>query len=359
MIFSVERSILASTVSRVKRIAGQRAMFMQVTKNLLVQIKDREMSVAGTNLDMYASIHAGHVDAEDITFLVNADLLNNILSTLRDEPVEFETNGKSLKIKQKETVFTLALGDPEDFPSVPQVEGTEYSVPSAIFCGAVNSVLPFSGNEKDREVLCSVHLECRDGKINAVASNGAYLAVRTVEVTGSIEPFEITIPKQSAAYLPLFFSDEADLTLKVDKGGINLDGKKTSVYLRVLETKYPDWKLAFPNKDGMIRLKVDGQAFMEAAEKVYLLESRATKIECEDGKVTFSGTGEMGSVLTSITGSCTGKTEVNFDPKMLYQIAKRLIGEVVIYMPEKGMLSPCVFEPSADETYLLMPVQIE
>ena len=359
MIFSVEKPTLATTVSRVKRIAGQRAVLMDVTRNLLLRIKDGEITVAGTNLDMYVSVHAGHVDAEDVTLLVNADLLNNILSTLRDEPVEFETDAKSLKIKQKETVFTVALEDPEDFPSVPQVEGTEYSVPSAIFCGAVNSVLPFSGNEKNREVLCSVHLECKDGKINAVASNGAYLALRTVEVSGSIEPFEITIPKQSAAYLPLFFSDEVDLTLKVDKGGINLDGKKTSVYLRVLEAKYPDWRLAFPNKDGMIRVKVDGQAFMEAAEKVYLLESRATKIECEDGRITFSGTGEMGSVLTSITGSSTGKTEGNFDPKMLYQISKRLIGEVVLHMPEKGTLSPCVFEPSPDETYLLMPVQIE
>jgi DNA polymerase-3 subunit beta len=359
MIFSVEKPTLATAVSRVKRIAGQRAVFMQVTRNLLLRIKDAQMTVTGTNLDMYASVHAGDVDAEDVSLLVNADLLNNILSTLRDEPVEFETDGKSLKIKQKETVFTLALEDPEDFPSVPQVEGTEFSVPSAVFCGAVNSVLPFAGNEKDREVLCSVHLECKDGKINAVASNGAYLALRTVEASGSIEPFEITIPKQSAAYLPLFFSDEVDLTLKVDKGGINLDGKKTSVYLRVLEAKYPDWKLAFPNRDRMIRVKVDGQAFMEAAEKVYFVECRTTKIECQDGKITFSGTGEMGSVLTSISGSCTGKTEVNFDPKLLYQISKRLIGEVVIYMPEKGTLSPCVFEPSPDETYLLMPVQIE
>ena len=98
---------------------------------------------------------------------------------------------------------------------------------------------------------------------------------------------------------------------------------------------------------------------MEAAEKVYFVESRATKIQCEDGKITFSGTGEMGSVLTSISGSCTGKTEVNFDPKLVYQISKRLIGEVIIYMPEKGTLSPCVFEPSPDEIYLLMPVRIE
>lgn len=210
-------------------------------------------------------------------FCVPAARFKSILATLpEDAPLKLEHKDGKLLVKSGRSKFTVQTLPSDQFPMMELGDArTQVTLDQAKLKKQLHDVQHAMGNTQAKPMLNGVFIESKEGKLTAVAADGARLAMREEDFDG--EQFEFILPRNTVGRLHKMLGDgQMELTLHEGKAVFAMDNSIFAT--KLIDQRYPDYRriLAKPAH----KILVDREIFTEAFDRsaVVLEKNRAARV---------------------------------------------------------------------------------
>ena len=132
MRFSLQREVLLKPLAQVVNVV-ERRQTLPVLANLLVKVREGQLSLTGTDLEVEMVARTAVDDAQDGETTIPARKLFEIVRALPDgSKVTVTQQGDKITVQAGRSRFSLASLPANDFPSIDEFEATErVNVPEA------------------------------------------------------------------------------------------------------------------------------------------------------------------------------------------------------------------------------------
>src|SRR5690606_4517546 len=121
MEFKVNSKTLVKLLSKIIPAVPTRTP-MPILENFLFDVKDGQMTVSATDLEIALRSSINISSSENIKMVIPARLLYEIIRSLGDTQIHFEVESNAkLKLTTDNGVYNISYSSPEDFPDIPAV----------------------------------------------------------------------------------------------------------------------------------------------------------------------------------------------------------------------------------------------
>ncbi len=350
-------------ISKMDRIAGKN-LTLPILDSFLLIVKGSTLKIRATNLSIGVEVEIPVKVLEEGVVAIRGDIFSQTISSMNDNDVLIlEALGENLKLKTKNSSITIKSFPSEDFPTIPSVSGTSFSVSSSKLLDGIKSVY-YSGAISDiKPEISSTYVYGDGDSLIFVATDSFRLAEKKIK-TKNIEEFPgIIIPFKNISEIIKILADEsADVIVTISKNqmSLSLDG----VYLtsRIVDGVFPDYKQIIPKefKTEIVVLKQDlinalkvSNVFSDKFNQITLLVKPKEKT-----MAIFSKNSEIGENTTNITASLSGENaEVSFNHKYLTDCLQS-INQDSISIQLNQNTKPMIIKGISDQSfsYLIMPM---
>lgn len=364
MQFRCERDSLADVVGTAQRAVGSRGGALPVLSGLLIEMKDDQIEVTGTDLELTVKATAA-VQGEGVgTAVLPARLFGDIIRSLEPGVVQVEVGDEEARISAGRSEFTVRVLPAGDFPrSKPATEGG-MPISGQAFSEALRQVVPTASRDDARPILTGVLLAAEGQGLRLVATDSYRLAVRDLPSEHPLEADQqVLIPARALGELQrVLGQDSAKLYLSDRDASFEVGG--TRITTRLIEGQFPNYRQLLP-QGYPNRLTAQREALIEAVRRVRLVtqgrENTPVRISMRsDGVDLDVDAHEVGHAHEALDAKFEGtEMVVAFNPEFLIDGLQAITGpEVVIETLDP--LKPVTARSVEGDgfIYLLMPVRV-
>ena len=284
MRFSVQREVLLKPLAQVVNVV-ERRQTLPVLANLLVKVRDGQLSLTGTDLEVEMVARTAVDDAAAGETTIPARKLFEIVRALPDgSKVAVSQSGDKVTVQAGRSRFSLASLPANDFPSIDEVEATErVSVPEAALKELIERTAFAMAQQDVRYYLNGLLFDLRDATLRCVATDGHRLALceASLEGTGGNRR-QIIVPRKGVQELQrLLEGGERTLELELGKGHIRVKRDDVTFTSKLIDGKFPDYEAVIPiGADKEVR--VDREALRASLQRASILSNekyRGVRVE--------------------------------------------------------------------------------
>lgn len=340
-------------------------------ENFYFNIKDGKLQITATDLETFLQDSIDVQSNENISICVPAKDTLTTLGKLGDQPITFSVNPDNLSIDISITNgrYTLAGASGDEFPSTPEIEVTNtFTLPSNALLRAINKTLFATGNDELRLALTGIFFELAADSFNVVATD-ANRMVRYLRK--DIKPgFETNfiLPKKSMNLLKTGLpNDESPVTVDISNSNVKFTCGDFVVIARVMEEKFPDYKMVIPNDNNNI-LNINRAELLRSVDRIGIFSNQSThqirlKITGSELNIMSEDIEKAKAAHETLNCDFDGEDlEIGFNAKFLWDILSNLDGEEVslkFSSPARaGLAVPKDNEADEDVLMLIMPMML-
>ncbi len=284
--------------------------------HILLTAGEDGLRLAATDLDvsLTSSCEADVVTGGAIA--VQAKKLIEIIRAINGADVHLkEEEPQTLTIKAGNSRFKIRGMNPEDFPTLPNVEeGAQAKIPFADFRRMVSKILFAVSAEESRFQLNGALMKLKAGSLEMVATDGHRLALvenkGLEEGPGDDAPEDgVLVPRKALQELQRF---EGEGSLAFTRGQHHLSfllGRRTLI-CRILEGTFPDYERVI-SKDNDKKLIFDRRNLADAVRRVALLtgdRARAVRFQFEPSQLVISAANpDLGEAVEQVPCDYSGE----------------------------------------------------
>jgi len=301
--------------------------------------------------------------------VVNARLFNDIVRSMPDTSVRFETVDEvRMKVVSGDSVFELYIIQTDAFPEFPEFEQDNvFTVDQAnlrrLFAQTVFAV----GVDETRKPLTGLLLESDEGVLNVVGVDGYRIALRKEENKGSAGSLSLIVPSRSVSELVKIIPQEAgELNLYAGRGQAVVAFGGCRMFTRLIDGEFLNYKYIIP--DGFVTQAVVSRAMLlESVERAALIlnfdnyRKYPVILQLKDGRMTVRAMSELGTVEEDIlvADHQGDNMEVAFNPRFLID-ALRAADDNEVLFRFTTKVGQCVIRPINNDryVYLILPVRV-
>lgn len=221
---------------------------LPVLGHLCMRAVNGVASFAGTDLEV--SIVSGFPlddDSADIVALVPADrLLRAARGFAKDSEIKISKTAKYISLVGGRSRFRLATIDSEELPLAENDWNHSVNVDWQAFAGALRHVAHAMGTNDVRHYLNGALIECANGELSCVATDGHRLAVASIPAGDYAQEWSAIVPRRVVERILALPASGENAVIKEADNAIELSTGSTTVNGRLIEAKYPDWRLIEP-----------------------------------------------------------------------------------------------------------------
>lgn len=275
----VLRSAIHDTLGRLSRIITVKST-MPVLGHILLRAEPSGLSLAATNLEMDARAPVPADIEEGGTFTVPGDRLASIVAALgTDARISLETEADRLVVKSGRARYNLTTLGADGFPdwAASSAPTHGFVLPAKDLFRVVSTVAKFSmADDKTQYNLVGVHLECRDGKLIAMATDAKRMVYADTSLEG-IEPVAMLLSASSVReLLPLLDKIGGDVAVSFNKAivAFKFEGEFT-LTCRLVDATFPAQANTIINaaEGNPHAISVDGAAFSAMISRLMAMAS--------------------------------------------------------------------------------------
>ncbi|MHB8408326.1 MAG: DNA polymerase III subunit beta [Acidiferrobacterales bacterium] len=312
MKFKIKKEPLLAAVSKIAG-AAEHKQTMPILMHCCIEAKDGTIKMVSTDMEIQIAASTAALSMDEpgrVTLPVRR--LMDLLRTLQPETeVGFSSSKKeSTTVSYGTGRARLSGFDPDDFPSVGGESADVFSVSSLALKTVLSTVKYAIAKDDVRYYLNGALLECVEGALNAVATDGHRLAFSKVEAKDVRTQKELILPRKGVNELCRLLP-EGDEVVDVGFGTnhIFVKGEGFEYVSKLIDGKYPDYRAVMPKKSGP-RLIVDREALADAVGRVNLIQESdgAVLLELASGEIVIKARTGTDESVESVSVDYTGES---------------------------------------------------
>ena len=292
MKLQVGRNELLSALSAVIGVV-ERRQTLPVLSNFLLDLKDDELVVTGTDLEIELEARARVQNIAPGRATVPARKLFDICRGLPEgADITLEVSGEKAALKSGRSKYSLSCLKPDEFPAMGQLkDGKALSLPRAKLKQLVERTQFAMAQQDVRYYLNGLFLEATPKRVRAVATDGHRLAVSELGLdTGLKETLGIIIPRKAVIELArLLDASEEPIALKISPTQIQADLDVVRLTSKVIDGKFPDYERVIPDSCDK-HLLADRELVKRALARTAILSNekfRGVRLNLEGNKLVL------------------------------------------------------------------------
>lgn len=216
----------------------------------LLSAQDKALCLISTNLEMALEITIPSKIEKEGKIAVPAKIFSNLLSSLSDDNLNFESKNDSLVITTSISSTTIKGYPIDDFPIIPKTkEQKSFTVSVFDFINGLRSVYYSSALSDTKPELNSVFVySFKSTPMTFVATDSFRLAEKNIPYNFSDNPNFLIPYKSVVEILRVFEDQEGDLKIILDDNNIVLVCNNIKFTSRLTGGVFPDYKQIMPVK---------------------------------------------------------------------------------------------------------------
>ncbi|MFN9714453.1 MAG: DNA polymerase III subunit beta, partial [Planctomycetota bacterium] len=273
----------------------------------------------------------------------------------------------SLDILGAASEFHLPSTNADEFPSVAKFsEESYFELPSSLFRELVRRTVFATDTESTRYQLGGVLFEIEGDTITAVATDGRRLA--SMKGTGSsinnYQPAATStiVPTKTLQLIERSITDKDEtVQIAARSNDILLRTNRCTIYSRLVEGRYPNWRLVVPSSQGRTRIEGLVGPFFSAIRQASIVadpESRGVEFTFANGTLVASAkTADVGQSRVEIPINYTGEPiHITMDSRFVSDFFKVLDPSKIFYLDVSSNTEPALFVMDDGYNYVVMPM---
>jgi len=330
-----------------------------------MQAEQDNLTLTATNLEITIRAQIEAMVDSPFSAAVPASILASIISSSEAEPVELvlDEAAMTLKIKSLGSKSKIKALTHDEFPHAPGAETPMGVLPAHILKAALKRVVIAASTDQSRPALNGVQLAKVETDVTLAAADGFRLAVARLELPLSFPEGHnsLVIPRQSVLKLVQILPDDdqtVSFSVSRDAGSLQFTWKTVSVWVQVLDAKFPDWKQII-SQAFKHTLSLPGKDTLSAIQRAEIFARSANHI------VRFKP-GFESDLLIEGDSAETGKSETAIAVMIPFQIAFNsifakqgieAIGSDALHLHLNAKNTPAMLTNGSDRfRYLIMPM---
>lgn len=366
MRFSLQREAFLKPLAQVVNVV-ERRQTLPVLANLLALVKDGQLSLTGTDLEVEMVARCAVDDAQEGEVTIPARKLFDIVRALPDgSKVTVSQSGDRITVQAGRSRFTLASLPANDFPSIDEVEATErVEVPEAALKELIERTAFAMAQQDVRYYLNGLLFDLGEHRLRCVATDGHRLALCEAALEGGAQAKrQIIVPRKGVTELQRLL-EGGDRILELEMGRNHIRVKRDDVTFtsKLIDGRFPDYEAVIPI--GADReVKVDREVLRASLQRAAILSNekyRGVRIEVSPGQLKISAHNpeqeeaqEEVEADTSVDGLAVG-----FNVNYLLDALGALRDETVVLALRDANSSALVREAANERSrHVVMPLRL-
>lgn len=292
MKLTVNRDMLLKPLQVVAGVI-ERRQTMPVLSNVLLKLKDSELYLTGTDLEIELQAKLAVTNSiEEGTITVPAKKVVDICRALPDQSeIEMSYDGVKLIVRCGRSRFSLVTLPAHDFPHTEEKPAElEFSIKQSELRTLIENTHFAMAQQDIRYYLNGMLLEASDNSLRAVATDGHRLAFSSTTGPSVQKQLQIIVPRKGVLELSrLLTEDDGNADILINTNQIRV---KTANYIfttKLIDGRYPDYHKVIP-KDGNKVLLLDRDTLRQSLSRVAVLTSEKNhglSFELKSGVLRF------------------------------------------------------------------------
>jgi DNA polymerase-3 subunit beta len=367
MEFKVNSKILEKLLAKIVPAVPSRTP-MPILENFLFDIKDGLLNVCATDLEIALRSSINVAADENLKMIVPARLLYEIIRSLEDTQIHFETETNlKLKMTTENGVYNLSYALPEDFPVIPTVSEEKQFTFSGTDLKKAIDLTSFAMSKEDmRPAMTGTLLEFTGEGLRFVATDGHRLVKYVNKNVNSEIEEQYVIPERAISVLTKLLG-ETDVKICLSKTNISFLMGNLEFISRLIGEKYPAYNSVIPMENENL-LKVKTTDLLSTIKRMGLFSTSSSKqvkfslnknlleVSAED---IDHGSNAKENVLCEYKGE---PMDIGFNTAYVNDVLSHIEGTEIIFKlhsPTKAcIIEPTVMKENEDLMMLLMPVRL-
>jgi len=341
---------------------------MPILENFLFDIKDGSMVISATDLEISLRSSINVPSDENIKMVIPARLLYDIIRSLEDTLIAFQTDGNSkLQLSTENGIYNIAYTSAEDFPDIPVVSSEKEITMNGIDLKKAIDQTSFAMSKEDmRPAMTGTLLEFATEGLRFVTTDGHRLVKYINKNIKSEKEEQFIIPERAISVLTKLLGD-ADVKIYLSKTHISFQIGELEFITRLIGEKYPAYNSVIPLENEN-KLFVSRPNLNSAIKRMMLFSSASSKqvkfsITADNLEVSAEDVDHGSNAVENIKCTYDGDPmDIGFNTTYVHDILSHVDDENVIFKlhsPTKA----CIIEPenvkeNEDLMLLLMPVRL-
>jgi DNA polymerase-3 subunit beta len=334
-----------------------------IVQNVLARAEKDGLTLFATDFELSARVH---LDAVKVTKAGNALLPARetaaLLREITDPTVSFSTKDQRTTLESGGGSFVLLGDDPEKFPREVELKGSKsVELPAGRFVEMIQRTAFAAAREETRYAINGALLECKDGTLRLVATDGRRLALTYASLAGKTPAVKEVVPLRALQAILRAIPEQSEETLEILFGERQVGLKLGSTLLvsQLLEANFPEYEGVIPKAaDTSVDLSRDllaanlRRVAILASNDVRMVRLNFTASTLEMAAEN-SSVGRAEVVMEADVKGAGGA--VSFNPDYLLDALKVAERDVVrLDMTDES--TPVKFTLGEAFTYVLMPI---
>lgn len=292
MKLQVGRNELLSALQAVIGVV-ERRQTLPVLSNFLLETRDDELVVTGTDLEIELESRARVQNLAPGRATVPARKLFDICRGLPEgADIQLDINGEKAALKSGRSRYSLSCLKAEEFPAMGLVkEGKQLTLGRGELKNLIERTQFAMAQQDVRYYLNGMLLEVGPKRIRTVATDGHRLALSELgKDTGIKETVQVIVPRKAVLELQrLLDASEEPIKLKIGSGQIQADLDVVRLTSKLVDGRFPDYERVVPDS-GDKKVEADREQVKRALARTAILSNekfRGVRLTLDNGKLVL------------------------------------------------------------------------
>jgi DNA polymerase-3 subunit beta len=249
MRFSLQREVLLKPLQQVVNVVERRHT-LPVLANVLALVKNGQLSLTGTDLEVEMVARTSVEDAKDGETTIPARKLFEIVRALPDgSRITVSLADDKITLQSGRSRYTLAALSANEFPAIEDIELVErILVPEAALKELIERTAFAMAQQDVRYYLNGLLLDLRENALRCVATDGHRLAMCEISLpTGAQSRKQIIVPRKGVLELQrLLEGGDREVELEVGRNHLRLRREDVTFTSKLIDGRFPDYDAVIP-----------------------------------------------------------------------------------------------------------------